>query len=179
MSDRKPEDEQAPTEGLSVPQESDAPIEPKELEPKKQYPEWTPSQKPHQPWMCRAHRTADGELCRKPAVRGGVCLFHGGSAPQVIEKHKRELEAKLPKASKALDELLSGDHAPSKLGAVREIHDRTIGPVRGTGNDVKQGVQVNIGFALGGLTPPIVEVISSTDAIDAETVSNNAEDEDS
>ena len=68
----------------------------------------------------------------------------------------------LPKAERALNELLDQtDHLPSRLNAVKEVHDRALGPVRG-GEQGKSGVQVNIGIfghpAIAWESEPVVDV---------------------
>jgi hypothetical protein len=53
----------------------------------------------------------------------------------------------LPKAERALTELLDQtDHLPSRLNAVKEVHDRALGPVRGQTHENNVGVVVQVGI---------------------------------
>ena len=54
-----------------------------------------------------------------------VCRYHGGGAPQVQKKARERLEALVDPAINQYKTLLKSKHHPTRLGAVKDILDRT------------------------------------------------------
>lgn len=97
-------------------------------------------------WMCTAHLSdGSGRLCTKAKAHGSeVCETHGAGASQVKLAAKRRFEELVPTAQQAVSELLVGDHAPSKLGAAKEVFDRALGPTK-TAGETGSGLVINLG----------------------------------
>ena len=74
---------------------------------------------------CTAHKK-DGNRCKKAAIRGGtVCATHGGSAPQVKDAARQRLLAAADPAAARLVELLDSDDERVRLGAIKDLLDRS------------------------------------------------------
>ena len=116
---------------------------------------------------CKAHTNQGprrGLPCALYAIRGGtVCPYHGGRAKQVKAAAERKLREMVPLAHDAIEQCLTQNaHMPSKLGAAKEVYNRTLGPVGGKDEGPKgpTGPIINIGVKIGGVP----------DAIDAKVV---------
>lgn len=77
--------------------------------------------------LCTAHTLSrGGASCRNHAIPGGtVCRYHGGSAPQVKKKALERLAALVDPAITELSDLLHTKSAQVRLGAVKDVLDRT------------------------------------------------------
>ena len=112
---------------------------------------------------CRAHTSGlhgTKRPCRNWAIKGGtVCPYHGGKAPQVKAAAQRRLQAMLDPALVELNDLIhQNDHLPSKLGAISNVMNRTLGKVGETKDKGQKGLVINVGIGLGGLPPQKVLV---------------------
>src|SRR5262245_25754053 len=58
------------------------------------------------PYHCRAHSVRTGLACEASAKRAGLCKAHGAEEPGLKKKHQQKLVEMLPKAERALNELL-------------------------------------------------------------------------
>ena len=81
------------------------------------------------PQRCSATSKRTGVRCNRAARLGmNVCQYHGGNAPQVLNKAKERLMALQPKAIQTMDKLLGRDEFPTvQLGAAKDVLDRTEG----------------------------------------------------
>ena len=85
--------------------------------------------------LCRAHSKRSGKLCERWAIRGqSVCATHGGKSPQAMAKAEVALELAELKlrglagpAVATLERLLVADSETVRLGAARDLADRSIG----------------------------------------------------
>lgn len=105
---------------------------------------------------CRAHTSGLHGMkrpCRNWAIKGGtVCPYHGGKAPQVKAAAQRRLQAMLDPALHELNVLIHQDaHLPSKLGAISNVMNRTLGKVGETKDKGQKGAVINIGFGIGAM----------------------------
>jgi hypothetical protein len=74
---------------------------------------------------CTAH-SRSGAPCRKNAIKGAtVCLTHGGSAPQVREAARLRLACLVAPALQALHDIIQDKTHPQRLGAIKEILERS------------------------------------------------------
>lgn len=86
---------------------------------------------PNHPNRCTAHRSSDGERCKKPAIRGAkVCRSHGGAAKQVQRKARERfndlIDPMINIAERMVQEAMDGQlSAPDRLGLMKFIADRT------------------------------------------------------
>ena len=103
---------------------------------------------------------SNGQRCGKYAIKGGfVCPTHGGSAPQVRAKANKRLLALVEPALVRLEDLMHQDvHPPTALGAIRTVLERAgsntpIGALNKDPGVSKPSHVVNIGIAVGGITP--------------------------
>ena len=102
----------------------------------------------------------NGQRCGKYSIKGGfVCPTHGGSAPQVRAKANKRLLALVEPALVRLEDLMHQDvHPPTALGAIRTVLERAgsstpIGALNKDPGVSKPSHVVNIGIAVGGITP--------------------------
>lgn len=74
--------------------------------------------------LCSAHKT-NGEACRRAPINGGgVCIMHGGKAPQVIAKAEDRIREMVDPALNKLLRLIDSEQDSTALAAVRDILDR-------------------------------------------------------
>jgi hypothetical protein len=80
---------------------------------------------------CVAHKK-DGEQCLKAAIRGAnVCRFHGGAAPQVVNKARERLALAADRMARELLGIAEGAASEAvKLNAIRDALDRAGVPAR-------------------------------------------------
>ncbi len=135
---------------------------------------------------CRVTKK-NGKKCGKYAIRGGfVCTHHGGSAPQVrASANKRLLALVEPSLVRLGDLIQQSEHMPTALGAIRTVLERAgsttpIGPINKDPGESAPKQIVNIGIAIGGLTPEkLAEIqmkqLASRNPIDAEVVEDDDE----
>jgi hypothetical protein len=105
---------------------------------------------------CHAHTSGlhgAKRPCRNWAIKGGtVCPYHGGKAPQVKAAAQRRLQAMLDPALTELSDLIhQNEHLPSKLGAISNVMNRTLGKVGETKDRGPKGAVINIGFGIGAM----------------------------
>jgi hypothetical protein len=128
-----------------------------------------------------------GVRCKKYAIKGGfVCPTHGGSAPQVRAKaNKRLLALVEPSLIRLGDLVQQSEHMPTSLGAIRTVLERagTVTPIGPLGKDIGDRDArpiVNIGIAIGGLTPEKLKLLAQaniqSDVIDVTPESDDDDD---
>ena len=75
--------------------------------------------------QCKAHVKSTKKRCKKDAIKGGaVCHKHGGSAPQVRNAANMRILEMVNPALAQLKKLLTSKHAPTSLGAIKDVLDR-------------------------------------------------------
>jgi hypothetical protein len=126
-----------------------------------------------------------GVRCKKYAIKGGfVCPTHGGSAPQVRAKaNKRLLALVEPSLIRLGDLVQQSEHMPTALGAIRTVLERagTITPIGPLGKDTNEGNSrpiINIGIALGGLTPDKMRLLAQAQLSDPTVIDATVEEDD-
>lgn len=127
----------------------------------------------------------NGERCKRYAIKGGfVCMTHGGAAPQVRARaNKRLLALVEPSLIRLGDLVQQSEHMPTALGAIRTVLERagTVTPIGPLGKDTNEGTSrpvVNIGIAIGGLTPEKLHMLAQgLPDIPAEVVKDDDDDE--
>jgi hypothetical protein len=105
---------------------------------------------------CHAKAKSSGKKCKQPVVPGAtVCVYHGGSAPQVQEAAKRRLLAMADPALAALNDIVQDKgktRASVRLAAARDILDRI-----GLGATHKTEVNANITITDDEFTAALTE----------------------
>ena len=75
---------------------------------------------------CTAKSKTTGTRCARPAIEGGtVCIYHGGSAPQVKHAARRRLLEMIDPALGRLAEALDSPDEKIRMQAIREVLNRT------------------------------------------------------
>jgi hypothetical protein len=96
--------------------------------------------------QCSATSKQTGKRCGQKAILGGtVCMWHGGAAPQTLQRARERLAALVDPAIARLGQLLQEqDHKQVALAAARDILDR---------NSLVGAKQVEISGPEGGPIP--------------------------